>query len=137
MAQPKRIRLGAVRLRVPSLALLSGLRIQCCRELWYRSQMWRGSGVAMTKMVDLSHPQLGEQRVAGITRPGEPRQREQIGENPTQGDTEAGMQGPKLYVLVHLPLSKLFQFKAHIQRENYEEFQDGDCRALNPSTRPF
>jgi len=28
-----------IRLRVPSLASLSGLRIQCCCELWCRSQM--------------------------------------------------------------------------------------------------
>ena len=32
MAQRKRIRLGTVRLRVRSLASLSGLRIQCCRS---------------------------------------------------------------------------------------------------------
>ena len=37
MAQRKRIRLGTMRLRVPSLASLSGLRIWCCRELWSRS----------------------------------------------------------------------------------------------------
>ena len=30
-----------------SLALLSGLRIWRCRELWCRSQMWLGSGVAV------------------------------------------------------------------------------------------
>ena len=28
--------------------LLSGLRILCCPELWCRSQMWLGSGVAVT-----------------------------------------------------------------------------------------
>ena len=38
VAQWKRIQLGTMRLWVPSLALLSGLRIRCCRELWYRSQ---------------------------------------------------------------------------------------------------
>ena len=27
--------------------LLSGLRIQRCRELWYKSQTWLRSGVAM------------------------------------------------------------------------------------------
>ena len=36
MAQRKRIQLGTMRLPVPSLALLSGLRIQHCRELWHR-----------------------------------------------------------------------------------------------------
>ena len=29
------------------VALLSGLRIWHCRELWSRSQMWLGSGVAV------------------------------------------------------------------------------------------
>jgi len=33
VAQGKRIRLGTMRLQVQSPALLSGLRIQCCREL--------------------------------------------------------------------------------------------------------
>ena len=32
---------------VPSLASLRGLRIRCCRELCYRSQMWLRSGVAV------------------------------------------------------------------------------------------
>ena len=30
-----------------SLALLSGLRIQCCRELWSKSQMQVGSCIAV------------------------------------------------------------------------------------------
>ena len=30
-----------------SLALLSGLGIRCCHELWYRLQMWLVSGVAV------------------------------------------------------------------------------------------
>ena len=30
----------SMRMQVPSLAFLSGLRIQCGRELWCRSQMW-------------------------------------------------------------------------------------------------
>ena len=34
-----------MRLQVQSLALLSGLRIQHCRELWCRSQTQLGSGV--------------------------------------------------------------------------------------------
>ena len=33
-------RLGTMRVRVRSLASLSRLRIQRCRELWCRSQMW-------------------------------------------------------------------------------------------------
>ena len=36
---------------VRSLALLSGLGIQCCRELWCRWQMWLGSGVAVAVAV--------------------------------------------------------------------------------------
>ena len=36
-----------MRLRVQSPASISGLRIWPCRELWYRSQMRFGSGVAM------------------------------------------------------------------------------------------
>ena len=43
----ERIRLVSMRLRVRSLASLSGLRIQCCRELWYSLQMWFGSHVAV------------------------------------------------------------------------------------------
>ena len=40
--------LVSTRTRVPSLAWLSGLRIQrCCPELWGRSQMWLGSRVAV------------------------------------------------------------------------------------------
>ena len=39
VAQWKRIQLGTMRLQVGSLASLSGLKIRCCPELWYRSQM--------------------------------------------------------------------------------------------------
>ena len=45
VAQPKRIRLGTMRSWVRSLALLSGLRIWRCPELWCRSQMHFGYGV--------------------------------------------------------------------------------------------
>ena len=47
MAQQKQIQLGTMRLWVQSLALLSGLRIQHCRELLCRSQMWLRSGIAV------------------------------------------------------------------------------------------
>ena len=50
MVQRKHIRLGTLRLRVRSLALLSelsGLRIWCCCELWCRLQMRLGSCVAV------------------------------------------------------------------------------------------
>ena len=39
-----------MRTQVRSLALLSGLSIQCCHELWCRLQMWLGSLVAMAVM---------------------------------------------------------------------------------------
>ena len=42
-----RTRLVSMRTLVGSLALLSGLRIQCCPELWCRSQTWLGSRVAV------------------------------------------------------------------------------------------
>ena len=47
VAEQKRIRLVTVRLRVWSLASLSGLRIQCCSELWFRLQKWLGSDTAV------------------------------------------------------------------------------------------
>ena len=43
VAQWLTIQLGTMRLWVQSLALLSRLRIQCCHELWCRSQTWLGS----------------------------------------------------------------------------------------------
>ena len=36
-----------MRLQVQSLALLSGLRIRRCHELWFRSKTWLGSCVAV------------------------------------------------------------------------------------------
>ena len=47
MAQRKQIQLGTMRLQIQSLALLRGLRIWHCRELWYGSQMQLGSRVAV------------------------------------------------------------------------------------------
>ena len=47
MAQRKRMQLETMRFQVQSLALLSGLRIQHCPELWCRSQMWLRSQVAV------------------------------------------------------------------------------------------
>ena len=37
-----------MKIRVQSLASLSGLSILCCHELWYMSQTLLGSGVAVT-----------------------------------------------------------------------------------------
>ena len=47
MVQWKGIRLVSMKTQVPSLASLSGLRIQHCRKLSCRSQMWLGSGVTV------------------------------------------------------------------------------------------
>jgi len=64
MAQWKQIWLVSMRTQVRSLASLSGLRIQCCRELWCRSQMWLGSGIAVAVAQDSDYssnstPSLG------------------------------------------------------------------------------
>ena len=47
VVQWEKSKLGTVRLWVLSLALLSGLRIWRCCELWCRSQTWLRSGVAV------------------------------------------------------------------------------------------
>ena len=47
VAQWLTIRLGTMRLRVRSLASLSGLTIRRCRELWCRLQTRLGSRVAV------------------------------------------------------------------------------------------
>ena len=47
VAQGKQIRLGTMRLRVRSLASLSGLRIRRCRELWCGLQTQLGSRIAV------------------------------------------------------------------------------------------
>ena len=47
MAQPKQIQLRTMRLWVRYLALLSGLRIWHCHQLWCKSQTWLGSCIAM------------------------------------------------------------------------------------------
>ena len=47
MVQWKRIQLGTMKLLVQSLALLSGLRIWHCHELWCRLQMQLRSDVAV------------------------------------------------------------------------------------------
>ena len=47
MAQHKQITLEPMRLQILSQALLSGLRIWHCHELWCRSQTWLRSGVAV------------------------------------------------------------------------------------------
>ena len=70
MAQRKQIRLGTMRLWDGSLALLSGLRIQGCHELWCRSQTRLGSGVAVAAAVAGSYssdstPSLGTANAAG------------------------------------------------------------------------
>ena len=48
MVQRRQVQLGTMRLRVQSLASLSGLGIQHCRELWYGSQTQLRFGLAVT-----------------------------------------------------------------------------------------
>ena len=47
MAQQKQIQLVSMRMQVRSSASLSRSRIQRCHELWYKSQMWLESRVAV------------------------------------------------------------------------------------------
>ena len=47
VAQQKQIQLVFMRIWVQSLALVSGVGIQHCSELWYRSQKWLRSHVAV------------------------------------------------------------------------------------------
>ena len=48
VTQQKQIKICVlVRTQIRSLALLGGLRIQQCCELWFRSQVWFGSQVAV------------------------------------------------------------------------------------------
>ena len=50
MAHWKGIQLGTVKLQVQSLALISGLKIRRCCELWWcRSQTLLGSAVAVVE----------------------------------------------------------------------------------------
>ena len=46
-----RTQLQSMRMQVRSLASLSGLRIRHCCELWYRSQTWLGSDIAVAVAV--------------------------------------------------------------------------------------
>ena len=51
VVQQKRIQLVSMRIWVGSLASPSGSGIQCCPELWYRSQMRLGTCMAMALAV--------------------------------------------------------------------------------------
>ena len=79
VAQQKRIRLVTMRLGVQSLTLLSGLRIQCCCELWCRLQTQLRSCVAVavacgsdltpslrTSICHMSYPKRGKKRVSSL-----------------------------------------------------------------------
>ena len=50
VVQWKWIQFVSIRIQVQSLASLSGLRIQHCRELWCRSQTWLESHIAVSVM---------------------------------------------------------------------------------------
>ena len=47
VGQRAKTQLVSMRMRVPSLASFSGLRVRCCRELWCKSQAWLESSVAI------------------------------------------------------------------------------------------
>ena len=66
--QWKWIQLVSMRMQVPSLALLSGLRIQHCREQWYRLQTRLRSGVAMAVAVASSCGFLGLEGLLGMSQ---------------------------------------------------------------------
>ena len=42
-----RTQLVSMRMWIRSLAMLYVLRIWCCQELWYKLQIWLGSGIAV------------------------------------------------------------------------------------------
>ena len=73
MAQQYQTQLAFMRMQVPSLASLSGLRIQRCRELWCRSRTRLGSGIAVA-MVQAgscssnSIPSLGTSMYPGCSK---------------------------------------------------------------------
>ena len=51
VAQQQRTQLVSTRMWVQYLALLSGLKTQNCCEVWRRSKMWFGSGMAVAVAV--------------------------------------------------------------------------------------
>ena len=70
MAQWLTNQLGTMGMRVRSLSSLSGLRIQCYRELWCRSQTWLGSWVAVAVASSYSSvltPSLGTSTCHGCS----------------------------------------------------------------------
>ena len=87
MAQQQQTQLVSMRTCVRSLALLSGLRSQCCQELWCRSQMQLGSSVAVAMVQAGSYrsdltPNLGTSICRGCT----PKKK-----NPPQKRTNKGV----------------------------------------------
>ena len=50
-----RTQLVSMRMQVQSLALFNGLRIWSCHKLWHRSQIWRGSSIAVAVALALSY----------------------------------------------------------------------------------
>ena len=74
VAQRKQTQLISTRTQVQSLALLSGLRIQCYHELWCRSQNQLRSGVAVAVVEACSFnsdstPSLGPSICVALKRP--------------------------------------------------------------------
>ena len=75
--------LVSMRMRIRSLALLSGLRIWYCQELWYRSQMWLRSctAVAVAKAGSCSSnstPSLGTSICCRCVSPDHPPKKNKI-----------------------------------------------------------
>ena len=74
-----------MRIQVQSLALLSGIRIRLCRELWHRLQMLLGPGVAVAVVYATSYssdltPSLGTPNfhVSRVQHPPGPKKKKYI-----------------------------------------------------------
>ena len=116
-------RLGTMRLQVPSLASLSALRIWHCRELWCRSQMWLGSGIAVAVAVAGSYspdstPSLGPSICHGCSPKKQSQKKKK--QNPKNVSTLPIPQASLCFFLVNLlatpgPSQSLicFQFSLH------------------------
>ena len=62
VAQRQQTRLVSRRMQVRSLALLCGLRMLCCHELWCRSQTRLGSCIAVAVVQACGCSSLGWER---------------------------------------------------------------------------
>ena len=88
MVQWKQIQIRTIRLWVQSLALLSGLRIWHCRELWCRLQTRLGSCVAVAQpavvaLIGLLAWELPY--AAGTALKSQKKKKKSIGQNKSHG----------------------------------------------------